>query len=134
MPATDDQPRPCYSFYDDYSDGAHPLVLQALLESNKTQEIGYGQDGQCQLARQRIRECIGRQDVGVFFVPSGTSANVICIAACLRPHHAVIAASSGHIITREAGAVEATGHKIIVAASQDGKLTPAEIDRVLESN
>lgn len=123
-----------YSFVDDYSEGAHPLLLETLISTNKTQETGYGGDSLCTLARQRIQKHLGRDDVGVFFVPSGTSANAISIAACLRPHEAVIAASSAHIVTRETGAVEASGHKIIQVAPQNGKLTPQSIRRALDDN
>ncbi|TDZ32396.1 Low specificity L-threonine aldolase [Colletotrichum spinosum] len=129
VPAT-----PRYRFVDDYSEGAHPAVLKALMASNSTQETGYGGDAYCELARQHIRRHLGRDDVGVFFVPSGTSANAISIAACLRPHEAVIAASSGHIVTRETGAVEASGHKIINVAPFDGKLTPQSIQRAVDDN
>ncbi|KAM5342106.1 hypothetical protein ACJ41O_015137 [Fusarium nematophilum] len=125
---------PRYSFLDDYSEGAHPALLKAILASNTSQETGYGGDTFCDLARQRIRRHLGRDDVGVFFVPSGTSANAISIAACLRPHEAVIAASSGHIVTRETGAVEASGHKIINVAPHNGKLTPKTIERALDDN
>ncbi|KAG5752313.1 hypothetical protein H9Q70_005066 [Fusarium xylarioides] len=125
---------PRCSFMDDYSEGAHPALLKALITSNTTQETGYGGDTYCDLARQRIRRHLGRNDVGIFFVPSGTSANAISIAACLRPHEAVIAASSGHIVTRETGAVEASGHKIINVTPQNGKLTPATIERALDDN
>ncbi|WYZ44799.1 hypothetical protein EsH8_VIII_000115 [Colletotrichum jinshuiense] len=125
---------PRYSFLDDYSEGAHPALLKAILSGNTSQEAGYGGDTYCDLARQRIRRHLGREDVGIFFVPSGTSANAISIAACLRPHEAVIAASSGHIVTRETGAVEASGHKIINAAPLNGKLTPQTIQRAVDDN
>lgn len=134
MPSQIPSSIPRYSFMDDYSEGAHPALLKALITSNTTQETGYGGDTYCDLARQRIRRHLGRDDVGIFFVPSGTSANAISIAACLRPHEAVIAASSGHIVTRETGAVEASGHKIINVTPQNGKLTPATIERALDDN
>ena len=127
-------PKDKYSFLDDYSEGAHPQVLEALIASNATQETGYGNDRYSGAARQHIRDHLGRGDVGIFFVPSGTSANAISIAACLRPHEAVIAASSGHIVTRETGAVEASGHKIINVAPTNGKLTPASIEKALDDN
>lgn len=127
-------PKEKYSFLDDYSEGAHPQVLEALIASNGTQETGYGNDRYSAAARQHIRDHLGRDDVGIFFVPSGTSANAISIAACLRPHEAVIAASSGHIVTRETGAVEAGGHKIINVAPENGKLTPASIGKALDDN
>lgn len=126
--------KPKYSFLDDYSEGAHPQVLNALFASNATQEVGYGHDSYSEEARRLIRSHLGRDDVGIFFVPSGTSANAISIAACLRPHEAVIAASSGHIVTRETGAVEASGHKIINVAPKNGKLTPESISKALDDN
>ncbi|KAH9238359.1 hypothetical protein K456DRAFT_1746474 [Colletotrichum gloeosporioides 23] len=126
---------PRYSFLDDYSEGAHPALLKAIIATNTTQETGYGGDTCCEVARGHIRRHLGRVDVGIFFVPSGTSANAISIAACLRPHEAVIAASSGHIVTRETGAVEASGHKIINVPPLDGgKLTPASIQRAVDDN
>ncbi|GAB0133009.1 hypothetical protein EsDP_00001428 [Epichloe bromicola] len=123
-----------YSFLDDYSEGAHPQLLEALIASNHTQETGYGNDRYSAEAKRNIRAHLGCEDVGVFFVPSGTSANAISIAACLRPHEAVIAASSGHIVTRETGAVEASGHKIINVPPINGKLTPATITKALDDN
>ena len=126
--------KPRYSFLDDYSEGAHPALLKAILAGNTSQETGYGGDTYSTLARQRIRHHLGRDDVGIFFVPSGTSANAISIAACLRPHEAVIAASSGHIVTRETGAVEASGHKIINVAPRNGKLTPETVQRAMDDN
>ncbi|XDG01434.1 hypothetical protein ABKA04_001049 [Annulohypoxylon sp. FPYF3050] len=123
-----------YSFMDDYSEGAHPDLLRAIIDANDSQERGYGGDRYSALARERIRNHLGRDDVGIFFVPSGTSANAISIAACLRPHEAVIAASIGHIVTRETGAIEASGHKIISTSSENGKLTPSIISRALDEN
>ncbi|KAG5986543.1 hypothetical protein E4U54_005372 [Claviceps lovelessii] len=124
-----------YSFLDDYSEGAHPTLLEALIASNRTQETGYGNDRYSAEAKRNIRAHLGCDDnVGVFFVPSGTSANAISIAACLRPHEAVIAASTGHIVTRETGAVEASGHKIINVPPLNGKLTPASITKALDDN
>ncbi|PHH82594.1 hypothetical protein CDD82_5519 [Ophiocordyceps australis] len=128
--------KPRYSFLDDYGEGAHPDVLEALVASNGTQEAGYGKDRYSAEARAHIRRHLGDDagDVGIFFVPGGTSANAISIAACLRPHEAVIATSSAHIVTRETGAVEATGHKIINAPPVNGKLTPDAIVKALDEN
>lgn len=127
-------PEERYSFLDDYSEGAHPQLLQALVTSNLSQQVGYGGDTFSSEAREHIRRHIGAPDAGIFFVPTGTSANVISIASVLRPHEAVIAASSGHIVTRETGAVEASGHKIINVVPENGKLTPVTIKKALEEN
>ncbi|KAG6059842.1 hypothetical protein E4U17_005537 [Claviceps sp. LM77 group G4] len=127
--------KPKYSFLDDYSEGAHPTLLEALIASNGSQQTGYGNDHYSAEAKRNIRVHLGcGDDVGVFFVPSGTSANAISIAACLRPHEAVVAASTGHIVTRETGAVEASGHKIINVPPVNGKLTPATISKALDDN
>lgn len=134
MPDTGYPVKEKYSFLDDYSEGAHPQLLEALITSNHTQETGYGNDRYSAEAKRNIRAHLGRDDVGVFFVPSGTSANAISIAACLRPHEAVIATTSGHIVTRETGAVEASGHKIITVPPMNGKLTPETITKALDDN
>ncbi|KAF2157037.1 beta-eliminating lyase [Myriangium duriaei CBS 260.36] len=125
-----------YSFTDDYSEGAHPDVLSALVKTNFSQHGAYGNDDPSEQARDYIRHHLGAPDVAVHFVPSGTSANAISIGASLRPHEAVIAANSGHIVVRETGAVEATGHKIIVVEPEPktGKLTPAIIEQALDEN
>lgn len=124
-----------YSFGDDYSEGVHPRLLNAIIEANSSQQIAYGNDVFTQKANSAIRARIGcSSDVGVWFVPSGTSANAISIGSCLRPHESVIAASSGHIVVRETGAVEATGHKIINVPPVNGKLTVDSINQALEEN
>ena len=123
-----------YSFLDDQGAGAHPALLKALMAANTTQEASYGKDRYCESARQRIRRYLGREDLGIFFVPTGTSANAISIAACLRPYEAVIAATSGHIIARETGAIELSGHKIINCPPEDGKLTPKTIQKALDDH
>lgn len=123
------------NFMDDYSNGAHPKLLEALIHGNNFQQPAYGEDEFSRNARRSIRRRLQcGEEVGVWFVPSGTSANSISIASCLRPHEAVIAASSGHIVVRETGAIEATGHKIINVTPMAGKLTPAAITRALEDN
>jgi threonine aldolase len=127
-----------YSFNDDYSEGVHPSLLSALISTNATQQTAYGNDTHTQRAVSLIKTRLGLSPndptVGVWFVPSGTSANAISIGACLRPHESVIAASSGHIVVRETGAVEATGHKIINVPPENGKLTVGSIEKALEEN
>ena len=113
-----------YSFRNDYAEGAHPAILKLMLDTNNEQAIGYGEDNYCRQARELIREEIKCAKADIYFVSGGTQANLLAIAAALRPHEAVIAADCGHICVHEAGAVEATGHKIIMVAASDGKLKP----------
>lgn len=123
-----------YDFRNDYAEGAHPAILQRLLESNFEQHNGYGDDKYSVAAKTKIRQAIGQPDAAVYFIAGGTHANLIVIAALLRPYEAVISADSGHIVLREAGSVESTGHKVIAVPSADGKITPADIQQVLKEH
>lgn len=123
-----------YSFMDDYSEGCHPAILKALADSNMQQQAAYGDDVYSQQARALLRGHIGNDDAAVYFIAGGTLTNLIVIASCLRPHEAVIAATTGHITMRETGAIEATGHKIIAMPTDDGKLTAQDIQAALDSN
>lgn len=122
-----------YSFKNDYSEGAHPRILEALTETNMEQEEGYGEDQYSLKAADLLKKKMGRADVDIHFLSGGTQVNMTAIAAFLRPHEAAVAAKTGHINVHETGAIEATGHKVVVAESdQDGKLTPEAIQKVLE--
>jgi len=123
------------SFLDDYSEGAHPDILRALADTNLVQQPAYGADAYSIDAASRIRAQLGGAFQGaIHFVASGTMANIVAISSCLRPHEAVIAVDSGHIVVREAGAIEATGHKLIVVPAVNGKLTPEHIEAALAVN
>ncbi|QLE78390.1 aminotransferase class I/II-fold pyridoxal phosphate-dependent enzyme [Francisella sp. Scap27] len=123
-----------YSFSDDYSEGCHPDILEALINTNLVQQTAYGNDEYSAQAKNLICKHFNRNDVAVHFVAGGTLANIICISSILKPYEAVISANSGHIALREAGAIEATGHKIISVVSEIGKLTPDDIKNVIKNN
>ncbi|MEE9407496.1 MAG: aminotransferase class I/II-fold pyridoxal phosphate-dependent enzyme [Polaribacter sp.] len=123
-----------YSFLNDYSEGAHPKVLDALVSSNMAQQTPYGDDDYSNTAKKLIKDKIGNQNLDVFFVSGGTQANLIIISAALKSHESVISANTGHITLREAGAIEATGHKINSVISSDGKLTKEDIVEVLKEH
>ena len=122
------------SFLDDYSEGAHPDILKALSETNMVQQTAYGDDAYSQEARALIRQHMGDVNPDVWFVASGTLANILTISSILRSHEAVIAPANGHIVVRETGAIEATGHKIITVPPVGGKLTPDSIAAALKAN
>ncbi|WP_069998496.1 threonine aldolase family protein [Cellulosilyticum sp. I15G10I2] len=123
-----------YSFKNDYSEGAHPKILEALIASNLEQTEGYGEDHYSQKAAWLLKEMIGRDDIAVHFFVGGTQTNLTAISAFLRPHQAVIAAATGHIATHETGAIEATGHKVITVETSDGKLRMDHIQSVLDGH
>lgn len=115
-------------FRSDYSQGAHPKVMEALMATNYEHTDGYGIDPHCENAANIIKKLIGRDDASVHMMIGGTPCNVTVIAAALRPYETVIAARSGHCYFHETGAVEATGHRVTTAEPVDGKLTPYGID------
>ncbi len=119
-----------YRFTNDYSEAAHPDVLAALTATNLEGNFGYGLDGHCERAAACIRELCAAPDADVHFLAGGTQTNLTAVAAFLRPHEAVIAASTGHVCVHETGAIEATGHKCIAVACKNGKLTPDDVRNV----
>lgn len=113
-----------YSFTNDYSEGAHPRILEAMMNANLTQNVGYGLDAHSLAAAGTIRRLADAPDAAVHFVVGGTQTNLLLIAAALRPYQAVIAAATGHVNVHEAGAIEGTGHKVLALPTTTGKLTP----------
>lgn len=123
-----------YFFKNDYAEACHPKILQALIDSNSSQELGYGEDRYCKDAKELLKQKIGNPKAEIHFVSGGTQTNLIVISSILRPHESVISAVSGHILNNETGAIEATGHKINQIVSQDGKLIPMDIQEVLDAH
>ncbi|MEC4184434.1 aminotransferase class I/II-fold pyridoxal phosphate-dependent enzyme [Adlercreutzia sp. R21] len=121
------------SFENDYSTGAHPRVLEALAATNLEPAPGYGSDRFCESATARIRAACDDETADVFFLTGGTQTNAVVISALLAGHEGVIAADTGHIAVHEAGAVEATGHKVITLPEHDGKLRAADAEAYLDA-
>lgn len=123
-----------YSFKNDYSEGTHPRILEALTDTNFEQQNGYCDDDFSIEAVNCIKKKIANPDAGVFFLSGGTQANLIVIASFLKPFESVIAATTGHINVHETGAIEATGHKINQIFTTDGKLKPSDIQAVVDEH
>ena len=121
-----------YSFRNDYSEGAHPRVLQALVDTNLTQTCGYGVDPICDEARDLIRTVCAAPEADVHFLVGGTQTNTTVIAAVLRPWQGVLCAVSGHINCHEAGAIESTGHKVITLPTTNGKITAQQVQEYVK--
>ena len=116
-----------YSFKNDYSEGFHPAMIEALLATNLEQQQGYGEDIYCKKAKEAIKAKIGNKNVDIHFVSGGTQANTVVISSILKSFEGVISANSGHINVHETGAIEATGHKVILVSSDNGKIKPSDI-------
>ena len=121
-------------FNNDYSEGCHPRVLDALIRTNMEQTLGYGEDEYCAAAAAKIKALCGRQDAAVHFLVGGTQTNLTVIDAALRPHQGALCPVGGHINVHETGAVEATGHKVLTVPSGDGKITAGQVTQVVLSH
>lgn len=110
----------------DYSEGAHPAVLEELIRTNAESSPGYGSDSYSARAKDLIREACQCSPAAVYFFTSGTQINAVTLGALLSPWEGVLAADSAHIASHEAGAVELGGHKVICLPGHDGKLSPAD--------
>jgi len=120
-----------YNFKNDYSVGAHPNILNKLIETNLVSQLGYGDDAYSLQAKQILKQKINNANAEIFFLSGGTQTNLIAISFLLRIHEAVISAKTGHISANETGAIEATGHKVITVETNDGKLKPIDIQEAL---
>ena len=118
----------------DYNQGTHPRILEKLCAANFEQTPGYGEDDYCARARELIRAQCGDTPVDVHFLVGGTQTNLTLIGAALRPHQGAISAESGHISHHEAGAIEATGHKVLVIPSKDGKLSAEGVREAFQAH
>lgn len=120
------------SFKNDYSEGAHDIILERIAKENLMQNVGYGEDEHCKRAAELIKKQLQCFDCDVHFLVGGTQTNFVMISHCLKPYQAVIAADSGHINVHETGAIEATGHKVIAMPSKQGKLNVEAVKKALE--
>ena len=110
------------SFESDYIAGAHPEVLKRLVETNLESLSGYGSDKYTESAKERIKRAVGIEEAQVEFIAGGTQTNAVVIATMLKDWEGVIAAETGHISVHEAGAIEYTGHEVLMLPQTEGKI------------
>lgn len=120
------------SFTSDYIAGAHPQIMQRLVETNLENLSGYGTDKYSTIAKEKIKEVFGCPEGEVFFLVGGTQTNQVIISTMLDSHEGVIAAKTGHVSLHEGGAIEYSGHKVLELEGNDGKLSAEEIKKYLE--
>ena len=132
------------SFSSDYTKGAHPRILERLVETNLEQIDGYGTDDYCKSAAAKIKEACGTPDADVFFLVGGTQTNQTIIDMLIQPYEGIVAASTGHIAAHEAGAIEHAGHKVLTLpargeekdtakyGSDIGKIAATDLKKLLD--
>ncbi|MCD7956512.1 MAG: low specificity L-threonine aldolase [Lachnospiraceae bacterium] len=119
------------SFESDYTTGAHPTILQRLMETNLEPYSGYGSDPYCESAKEKIRAACGCPEAEIWFLTGGTQTNAMVISTMLRDYEGVVAADTGHVNTHEAGAIEYSGHKVLPIRHHEGKIDAADLTKYL---
>lgn len=120
-------------FKNDYSEGAHPKVLEHLFKTNLEKLDGYGEDTYSQSAKDKIRKACNCPEADIYFISGGTQTNQLVIATMLSRHEGVVAAATGHVACHEAGAIEYTGHKVISLPQYDGKINPTDLAELVDT-
>ena len=121
-------------FQCDYSEGAHPRILERMMQTNFEQTVGYGEDHYCAMARVLVQKACGKPDADVHFLVGGTQANTTVISSVLRPHQGVICVKTGHINVHETGAIEHSGHKVLAVEGINGLLSAESVRAVMEEH
>ncbi len=111
----------------DYMEGAHPEILKRLADTNFEQTPGYGEDSYTAKAKELILKACGLENARVMFLVGGTQTNSTVIDGILDRHEGVLCAESGHINVHESGAIEASGHKVLVLPQHDGKIRAGDL-------
>ena len=121
-------------FKNDYSEGAAPGILEALVRTNGEQCVGYTEgDPHCERARELIRAEAGLPEADVEFCIGGTSTNIVGVTGMLRDWEGVICTKDAHINVHETGAIAACGRTILATQDEDGFLSPDRAEQVFQS-
>ena len=120
-------------FFSDNAAPVHPAVLAALGDANVL-DTAYDGDGWSKQLDARFSDLFETQ-VRALWVPSGTAANCLALAALCPPHGAIVCHRDAHIQNDEGGAPEFYTHgaKLLLADGEGAKLTPNSVETVLDS-
>jgi len=118
-------------FKSDNASGVHQKVLQSMFDVNIEHDYAYGYDSTTKKAIEKFGNLFG-QDVDVYFVTTGTAANVIGLSGLLKSFEGVVCVDSAHINVDECGALEKfSSSKIIHVPNNDGKISIENIKPLL---
>lgn len=121
------------NFACDYLEGAHPRILEKLLEANLEKNPGYSQDPYCDAAKEKIRAACRCKDAEIHFLVGGTQTNAMIIKYLLPAYQGVIAPATGHISLHESGAIEHGGHKVMTVPEYNGKLRAEDVEKAAKA-
>ena len=123
-----------HSFRSDNTAGLCPEAARAVADANDGSHVdGYGEDVFTGRAVAAFRQVFG-EDASVWFVATGTAANVLSIASLTDPWQQVVCHRRSHFNDDESTAPERVTHCRTVAVESDPtKLTVADVVRAAPS-
>jgi threonine aldolase len=120
-------PPPACAFASDNAAGAHPLVIDAIVQANTGHALAYGADAWTAETEARFRDLFGPTSSSLL-VWNGTGANVMGLAAMIQPADTIVCSNWAHIAVDETGAPERIlGSKLTTMSTDDGKLVPEQL-------
>ncbi|MCI5829656.1 MAG: aminotransferase class I/II-fold pyridoxal phosphate-dependent enzyme [Treponema sp.] len=118
-------------FVNDYCEGAHPKILEKLVETNMEKLSGYGTDKYTESAKKKIAEACACPEAEIVFLTGGTQTNQIVIDTMCRDYEGVVSATTGHVTCHEAGAIEFSGHKVLTCQTENAKIVASGLKQML---
>lgn len=120
-------------FFSDNAAAVHPRVLAALGEANAL-DTAYDGDRLSKSLDARLSDLF-ETPVRALWVPTGTAANCLALAALCPPHGGILCHRDAHIQNDEGGAPEFYTHgaKLMLCDGAGAKLTPADIARTADA-
>lgn len=118
-------------FFSDNAAPVHPAVMRAIAAADSL-DTAYDGDRWSKQLDQRL-SALFETEVRALWVPSGTAANCLALAAMCPPHGAVVCHRDAHIQNDECGAPEFYTHgaKLMLAEGEGAKVTPETLGEVL---
>ena len=120
-------------FFSDNAAAVHPQVFAAMAAAD-TLDTAYDGDRWSRSLDARLGELF-EHEVRVLWVPTGTAANCLALAALCPPYGGVICHRDAHIQNDECGAPEFYTHgaKLMLVEGRGAKLDPAGIAAVADA-
>jgi threonine aldolase len=120
-------------FFSDNAAPVHPAIFTAMADANVL-DTAYDGDRWSKALDARFSELF-ETEVRALWVPSGTAANCLALAALCPPHGSIVCHRESHIQNDECGAPEFYTHgaKLFLADGDGAKLTPDTIGAVLDA-
>ncbi|WP_110727484.1 threonine aldolase family protein [Mycolicibacterium porcinum] len=120
---------PSHAFASDNAAPTHPKVIDAIVAANDGAVASYGNDDATQRAAEAVRTVFDSPDAEVLFALTGTAANIIALAAAVRPWQEILCSDIAHSLVDEAGGpVRLSGAPVTPLPSDNGLIDPALLD------